>query len=443
MKRTAFLACVAMVATLMAAGVVSAQTEDGIERDRRIGEVPLEGDETRVGFVPGEVVVETQDGEYEIREVDARSLGAMREAAEEIEAQNPAVEETSPNYRYRPQFVPNDWYFDPKPEDGLTQAQYWLRAIRAPGAWNDSRGGDVKIGVVDTGWQLDHPDLVSKVAGQRDFVGVPPDDEAEGYNYHGTSVAGVAAAQTNDGEGVASVGFHARFVMAKACTDDRRTPEIAADCKTSDVAPAIEWLVQEQNVKIINLSFGGEYPNDISPDPILGDAIREAQEAGALVVAGVGNGGEDEKGDRIDTDPATTDTPAFYPACFDGVLGVGAVNEDGTKAGFSNFGPCADLVAPGVSVLTTYDENDPYTLPGDPTEYRPLYTYVRGTSFAAPQVAGAAALVKAARGDFDASQIAARLQNNATDLGEPGRDEEYGHGLLNARCSVTPSKKGC
>jgi thermitase len=439
MKRTAFLACAAMVATLMAAGVVSAQTEDGIERDRRIGEGPLEGDETRVGFVPGEVVVETQDGEYETREVDARSLGAVREAAEEIEAQNPAVEETSPNYRYRLQFVPNDYYFDPKPEDGLTRAQHWLRAIRAPGAWDDSRGG-VKIGAVDTGWHLDHPDLVNKVAGQRDFVGGPPDDEAEGYNYHGTSVAGVAAAETNDGEGVASVGFNARFVMAKACTDDRQTPEIAADCKTSDVAPAIEWLVQDQNVKIINLSFGGAYPDNRSPDPILGDAIREAQEAGALVVAGAGNGGEDEKGDRIDTDPATA-APAFYPACFDGVLGVGAVNDDGTKADFSNFGPCVDLVAPGVSVLTTYDENDPYEVGG--VTYRPQYTYVRGTSFAAPQVAGVAALVKAQNGELDAAQIAARLQNQATDLGVPGRDEEYGRGLLNARCSVSPNKVNC
>src|ERR687893_1601490 len=107
MKRAAFLACAAVVATLMAAGVVSAKTEDGIERDRRIGEVPLEGDETRVGFVPGEVVVETQDGEYEIREVDARSLGAVSEAAEKIEARNPAVDEAGPNFRYPTPLLPH------------------------------------------------------------------------------------------------------------------------------------------------------------------------------------------------------------------------------------------------------------------------------------------------------------------------------------------------
>jgi hypothetical protein len=73
MKRTTSLVCAAVVATLMAAGVVSAQTEDGTEGARTIGEVPLEGVQTRVGFVPGEVVVETQDGEYETREVSSGS----------------------------------------------------------------------------------------------------------------------------------------------------------------------------------------------------------------------------------------------------------------------------------------------------------------------------------------------------------------------------------
>jgi thermitase len=429
MKRTVFLACAAMVATLMAAGVVSARTEDGIERDRRIGEVPLEGGQPHVGFVPGQVVVETQDGEYETREVDARSLAAVSEAAEEIEARNPAVEEAGPNYRYRTLFVPNDEWFDFQPDNPeLPQGQYWLRAIRAPGAWNDSRGGVIRIGAVDSGWQLDHPDLVNKVAGQRDFVADPPDDEAEGYDYHGTSVAGVAAAETNNAEGVASAGFNARFVMAKACT---RT------CRTVDVAEATEWLAQEQGVKIINLSFGRLYADDSPPDAILGDAIRRAQEAGALVVAGVGNGGEDEIADRIDADPATPDTPAFYPACFEGVLGVGALNDDGaTRWDRSNYGPCVDLVAPGENVLTTFDKNDPIL-------QERQYAYVHGTSFAAPQVAGVAALVEAENGAWNAAQIAGRLQNNATDLGEPGRDEEFGHGLLNARCSVTPSKNRC
>jgi subtilisin family serine protease len=87
-------------------------------------------------------------------------------------------------------------------------------------------------------------------------------------------------------------------------------------------------------------------------------------------------------------------------------------------------------------VLTTFDKNDPLL-------QERQYAYVGGTSFATPQVAGAAALVKDKRGDLDAPQIAARLQNRATDLGEPSRDDEYGHGLLNAKCTVSPAKDGC
>jgi subtilisin family serine protease len=280
--------------------------------------------------------------------------------------------------------------------------------IRAPGAWDDSKGGDpgFRIGVVDTGWQTDHEDLVDKVAGQRDFVDEDP--VAEGYDYHGTSVAGVAAADTNNNKGVASVGFNARFVMAKAC---------APRCKTEDTAPAIDWLVQEQGVKIINLSFGVIYPEGTT-DPLLADAIRRAQEADALVVASAGN-----QGDYTDS---------FYPACFEGVLGVGAVSDDGTKAKFSNTGPCVDLVAPGESVLTTTGVSVNY-----------LYGLVGGTSFTAPQVAGTAALIMARNRGGGAKQTAERLEKYADDMGEPGRDDIYGNGLLNARCSVGPGARGC
>ena len=112
------------------------------------------------------------------------------------------------------------------------------------------------------------------------------------------------------------------------------------------------------------------------------------------------------------------------------------MNDDLTKAGISNTGPCVGLVAPGENVFTTFDKNNPILQARQ-------YAYVNGTSFAAPAACGAAALIKAQHNDLNASQIAGRLQNNATALGEPGRDEEYGYGLLNARCSVTPSKNRC
>jgi subtilisin family serine protease len=414
MRRVALLVCVMATALVGATGVALAAAQNGTQ-GKANGEVPLRSDQPSVDFVPGEVVVRTEDGDYETREVDAQGLEAMEKAAEKIEVRNPSVEEAGPNFVYTPGgFFPNDPYFvnqDPDPDFN----QDWLSYkdpngvnIRAPGAWDDSKGGDpgFRIGVVDTGWQTDHEDLVDKVAGQRDFVDEDP--VAEGYDYHGTSVAGVAAADTNNNKGVASVGFNARFVMAKAC---------APRCKTEDTAPAIDWLVQEQGVKIINLSFGVIYPEGTT-DPLLADAIRRAQEADALVVASAGN-----QGDYTDS---------FYPACFEGVLGVGAVSDDGTKAKFSNTGPCVDLVAPGESVLTTTGVSVNY-----------LYGLVGGTSFTAPQVAGTAALIMARNRGGGAKQTAERLEKYADDMGEPGRDDIYGNGLLNARCSVGPGARGC
>jgi subtilisin family serine protease len=416
MRRVALLVCVMVPALVGATGVALAAAQNGIE-DNTIGEVPLRRDQPSVDFVPGQVVVEKDPGEYEIRKVDAQKLNAVKEAAKEIEAENPSVQEAGPNFIYDlGGFAPNDPYF--VQQDWLWNDDPNIVAIRARGAWDDSKGSGVRIGVVDTGWQIDHPDLVDKVARQRDFVVDDPDPTkedpvAEGYDYHGTSVAGVAAADTNNNQGVASIGFNARFVMAKACTNV---------CKTLDTAPAIDWLAQQMGVKIINLSFGAELP-DGTTDQILGEAIGRAQEAGALVVASAGNRG--------------VDTDNHYPSCFEGVLGIGAVSDNGRKASFSNTGPCVDLVAPGESLTTTFDENDPIIVPGTP------YASVGGTSFSAPQVAGTAALIMAGNQDLSAEQIAKRLENHARDRGVAGRDDIYGYGLLDARCSVGPADTGC
>jgi thermitase len=394
-----------VTALVLATGVALAAAQNET-KDNTIGEVPLRGDDPSVDFVPGEVVVETETGEYETRKVDAQELDAVENAAEKIEVRDPSVKEAGPNFVYDTGgFLPNDPELDQ--QDWLWNNNLDVVHIKARGAWDDSKGSGVQIGVVDTGWQTDHPDLVNKVAGERDFVDEDP--VAEGYDYHGTSVAGVAAADTNNAQGVAGIGFNAPFVMAKACT---------RVCKTEDTAPAIDWLAQEMGVKIINLSFGAIYPGGTAPDPLLGDAIREAQEAGALVVASAGNN--------------NADTAKHYPSCFEGVLGVGAVSDNGTKASFSNTGPCVDLVAPGESVFTTT---------GVSVDLQ--YDDVNGTSFTAPQVAGTAALIMARNRGLSAEQIAERLEYHAEDMGEPGRDDVYGNGLLNARCSVGPGANGC
>jgi subtilisin family serine protease len=156
---------------------------------------------------------------------------------------------------------------------------------------------------------------------------------------------------------------------------------------------------------------------------VLGASVQRAQEAGALVIAAVGN------------DATTTDS--FYPAAYPDVLGVSATDQDSVPASFSNSGPVVDVAAPGVDIISTYNAGYPENTTGA------LYARFSGTSLAAPHVAGVAALVKTKRPDLTAQELALRIQDNATDLGKPGRDDTYGYGLLSARCAVAPKLDRC
>ena len=352
-----------------------------------------------IAYVPGEVVVAEEGGDYDVREVEAETLADIREEAKQIE-QGEDVLAAGPNYAYELSFVPNDPLFD---------QQYNLFRIRARGAWEYSRGGGVAIGFVDTGYWKAHPDLGAKVRGEHDFA--EDDEVAQDSGYHGTAVVGVAAAETNNVEGIAAAGFNAGFLMAKGCTEV---------CLSSDTAPAVDWLV-DQGVKIINLSFGAE--QDPPGDPVLGLAVQRAQQAGALVIAAAGNDG--------------ANTDSFYPAAYPDVLGVSATDQLNAPAPFSNSGSVVDVAAPGVDIVSTYNADYPENTT------RALYASFSGTSLSAPHVSGVAALVKAKKPGLKADEIAARIQKRATDLGERGRDEVYGHGVLNARCTLVPSAKRC
>jgi subtilisin family serine protease len=310
----------------------------------------------------------------------------------------------------RPEFMPDDPLY--------SHYQYWLRSgtigiservgIRAGRAWDQSRGGNVAVGYVDTGWDRDHPDLVNEVVAERDFL--DDDDTAGDTWYHGTSVGGIIGADTNNRTGVASAGFNVALNVAKACTQQA--------CSTADTAPAIDWLAQ-RGVGIINLSFGTFFPEG-ARNPVLEAAVADAQAAGALIIASSGDVGQAASN--------------HYPSCYAGVVGVGSTNRDGSISGFSTTGPCVDLVAPGDAIATTYN-------PAEPPNTR--YASVYGTSFSSPQVAGAAALVKAHEGDLTATQLSRRLFDTATDLGPVGLDDTYGYGLIDANCAVSPDETGC
>ena len=148
MKRTLVLA--ALVASFILATAPAFGQEEGEDRIQEQG---------GTAYVPGEVVVAEEGGDYAVREVGAETLGAIKEKAEEIEAEKD-VRTAGPNYAYEPSFVPNDPLFE---------RQYNLFRMRSRGAWEYSRGGGVTIGFVDTGYSRTHPELGAKVRGEHDF----------------------------------------------------------------------------------------------------------------------------------------------------------------------------------------------------------------------------------------------------------------------------------
>jgi hypothetical protein len=187
---------------------------------------------------------------------------------------------------------------------------------------------------------------------------------------------------------------------------------------TAAVAAGIMWAA-DNGARIINLSFGGPCPDSTEQS-----AVSYAQAKGALVVAAAGNGalnpGFDTAGD--------SDDPS-YPAADPGVIAVGATGLDGYRAAYSTTGSYVSMMAPGGGADSA-------------TDFLPLlqtgggYTTGAGTSFAAPQVAAAAALVLSVHPGLTTSQVAELLESTATDLGPPGRDIEYGAGLLDASVAL-------
>lgn len=283
----------------------------------------------------------------------------------------------------------NDQYLD---------QQYSLDAMDVFEAWDRSRGDGVVIGIVDSGATFNHADLAGKfVSRGRDYIN--NDDDASDDQGHGTHVAGIAAAATNNTIGIAGVGYNARFLMCKGLSAGGSGPLDA-------VSNCVKWLADQPNVKIINMSLGCACPH-----PIHAEYVNYAWNKGILVVAAAGNSNEG--------------VTRFYPAAEPNALAVGATNRNNQKASFSNYGPNVDVMAPGEGILSTVRTGG--------------YESWNGTSMAAPNASGVAALVAAANPGISAAALRAKLENTTTDLGPAGRDNIYGLGLLNAARAVGSS----
>lgn len=263
------------------------------------------------------------------------------------------------------------------PNDPLRDQQYAWGTIGAYQAWASTQGSSaVVIAVIDTGAQLDHPDLQAKLVPGYDFVD-SDSTPADGHG-HGTHVSGSAAAITNNGEGVAGTCPQCRIMPLRVLND-------SGNGSLFDEVQAI-YYAADHGAQVINMSLG-----DISTDQTEADAVNYAWNKGVFLACAAGNQG-------------TNGTPAFYPAAYDRCFAVAATTESDTRAGFSNYGPWVELAAPGSNIFSTW--------PGSG------YTFLSGTSMATPHVAGAAGLL-ASQG-LSNSQIWARLQSSADPIAGTG-----------------------
>jgi len=309
------------------------------------------------------------------------------------------------------------------PNDPLFDDQWYLSQVHAPAAWDMQTGSrTVVVAVLDSGVDLDHPDLLENIwtnPGEIPGDGVDNDlngfiDDVHGWDFveddntptptpfesfledgvrHGTGVAGILGAVGNNGRGVAGVNWQVQIMPVRILDN-------FGSGRSNDAREAVRYAV-DSGADIINLSFTG-----FDIDPAFEFAIGQAYRDGVTVVASVGNG--EEGGFSVNEQP-------IYPACFqselgeDWVIGVAGTDESDQKTHTSNYGKdCTDITAPGIRISGVFYHNPEWD------EFTELYGgNWSGTSVAAPFISGAAALLKASHPTLSPAQIKTILQLSA------------------------------
>jgi subtilisin len=268
-----------------------------------------------------------------------------------------------------------------------------VNQIKAPQGWGASQGLAIKVYVLDTGIDSDHPDLVANLKLGQSFV--PTESSTDDFNGHGTHCAGTVAAPIN-GVGVVGVAPYAYVHPVKVLSS-------TGSGQWSWLIAGIDWVRQKKGIRIISMSLGGTAPNAVK------DMCDGAYNDGILLIAAAGNSGPD-------------DNTVGDPARYDSVVAVSAIDSADVIATFSSRGPQVEVAAPGVNVLST--------IPGGGTGAK------SGTSMACPHVAGAAAMAWGSHRSANNKQIRWLLQNTAFNLGAPGRDNLYGFGRVDAQSAA-------
>ena len=286
-------------------------------------------------------------------------------------------------------------------DDAYYAKQWALERVRAPMAWGHSTGAGTIIAVLDTGADLDHPDLQVKVLTDLDKDFVNDDLSADDDHGHGTHVSGIAAATTDNALGVAGLGWEVSLLPLKVLDGDGN-----GDAAT--LAAAIDYAV-EHGADVINMSLGGAQDCGWP----LEEAVREAYRSGVILVAAAGN----------NLGPVD-----MFPANCEHVLGVAATDEADAWPSYSNHADHVSVAAPGSGIYSTI--------------WGGGYGDDSGTSMATPHVAGLAALLMTRYPSYTPDEVASAILDNARDLGSPGWDEYHGCGRIDAYAALTNGARG-
>ncbi|NJN71382.1 MAG: peptidase S8 [Limnothrix sp. RL_2_0] len=307
-----------------------------------------------------------------------------------------ATEYIEPNYIYQAYGVPNDPDYS---------KQWNLRSINVEQAWTENRGEGITVAVIDTGVSL-VPDLEkTEFVKGYDFVGDRP--EANDDVGHGTHVAGTIAQSTNNGYGVAGIAYNAKIMPIKVLAAN-------GGGTIADIAEGIRFAA-DNGADVINMSLGGG-----GESRLMQEAIDYAYKKDVVIIAAAGNASQNS---------------ASYPARYPKVIGVSAIDSAGAKAPYSNFGAGVDIAAPGGAESGGILQE---TI--DPESGQAIFADYKGTSMAAPHVAGVAALVKAT-GVKEPAEILQVLKQSAQTIKEDPFNH-YGAGYLNAGEAVREAVKG-
>jgi len=332
-----------------------------------------------------------------INEIDLKIIKVPENAIDNIKSALeilPIVEYVETDSIIEPTIVPDDTEF-PK--------QWHLTKIRASAAWDINEGiPNTVIAILDSGFDLDHVDLKNKlVAGYNVYSN--NNDISPAPCEHGTKVAGVASSSTNNNIGVAGIGWNAMIMPIKITNDLCYT-------SSSSIAKGLVYAA-DHGARVANISF-----QIFAGDKTINQAARYFVNHDGIVVASAGNtgklaGGKDNQ----------------Y------IISVGASNPLDRIAIFSTRGNFVDFVAPGVDVLTTCVCEKIVVVDGIASKVPTSYIEASGTSFSSPLVAGVISLILSENPNLSLNEVYDILIKSSVDLGDPGRDNTFGYGLIDAK----------